>query len=169
MDETRLERLVELIGEFNNAMLVTRSNDGELRSRPMAIADATDTARLWFITSNKSGKLEELTDYPQVNIAMQGDRHYLSISGTARVSKNRERIKELWNPINNIWFEGPDDPTTILLEIVPTTAEYWDNSGAEGLKFLFESAKALLSGDDPDYDESQHGKVEFPDRQIQTG
>lgn len=165
----RLEKLVELLAEFDRAMLVTRSQDGELRSRPMAIADCTDTARLWFMTSNKSGKLEELDDYPQVNIALQDGSHYVSISGTARVTRDRQRIEDLWSAAHNAWFDGPDDPSLVLLEVVPTTAEYWDNSGLEGIKVLWEGAKAALTGERADYDHDDiHAKVRFPDRQIDT-
>jgi hypothetical protein len=41
-----------------------------------------------------------------------------------------------------------------------TSAEYWDRSGAEGLKFLFEGLKAVVQGRSPDIAEPErHGRV----------
>lgn len=166
MDETRLENLIDLIGKFEHAMLVTMTEARELRSRPMAIADCTDAARLWFITSNDSGKLAELTEFPNVNVAMQDGSHFLSISGTARTSKDRARITELWSEEHEAWFEGPDDPEVILLEIVPTYAEYWDGSGLQAVKILAETAKAVLTGEEPSFDDDVHAKLRFPGKQL---
>ena len=160
----RSKKLMDLVHDFRFAMLVTRVSDSEMRSRPMTIADTTDTARLWFMTSNKSGKLEELTEFPQVNVSMQGDGHYISISGTARTSKDRARIEKLWNPLHRAWFDGPDDPELVLVEVVPTTAEYWDNSGFEGIKVILRGIKAALTDGEPAYDADVHAKVQFPDR-----
>ena len=36
------QKLIELIRDFDNAMLVTRTEKGELDARPMAIAKATE-------------------------------------------------------------------------------------------------------------------------------
>ena len=36
----------------------------------------------------------------------------LSVSGTASLVRDRERIHELWNPVAGAWFpEGPDTPS----------------------------------------------------------
>ncbi len=54
------------------------------------------------------------------------------------------------------------DPELVLLRFVPFDAEYWDNSGAHGVKHAFEAAKAYLSGqkvDASDFDPEAHAKV----------
>lgn len=161
MNEEELRQFTDTLETFDTAMLVTQRGS-ELRSRPMAIADTTEDGRVWFITSIDSGKLQELTEHPNVNVTMQADATFLSISGAARATRDREKVNELWRDDQGIWFpEGREDPTVILLEIVPTYAEYWDRSGIEGLKFLFSAAKSAATGATVS-SEGVHGKVDFP-------
>jgi general stress protein 26 len=146
-------------------MLVTERG-GELRSRPMAIAQSTNDGRLWFITSVDSAKLDELTENPHVNVAMQAHRKFLSVSGTTRATRDPDKIDELWNHSLGVWFEkGREDPELILLEVVPSYAEYWDRSGFEGARFMFEAAKSAVTGETLDEDEAgAHGKIRFGKR-----
>lgn len=163
MNQEKSGELVEVLRSFDHAMLVTQ-RESELRSRPMAIADRTDDGRVWFITSVDSAKLAEITEFPYVNVAMQENTRFLSISGTVRATRDPNRIEELWSEIQELWFpEGRNDPTLILLEIVPTYAEYWDRSGVEAVKFMFNAAKSLATGETLSDDEGRHGKVRFPD------
>lgn len=163
MADNHMREFVEILGSFDHAMLVTR-RDSELRSRPMAVADRTGDGRVWFITSVDSAKLQEITDYPDVNVAMQADSTFLSISGTVRATRDPDRINELWNDIQELWFpEGRNDPTLILLEVVPTFAEYWDRSGVEAVKFMFDAAKSMATGRTLDDDAGKHAKLRFPD------
>jgi general stress protein 26 len=146
-------------------MLVTE-RDSQLRSRPMAIAQSTDNGRLWFVTSVDSGKLDEITENPHVNVAMQANRKFLSVSGTTRTTRDPGKIDELWSDSLGLWFEkGRNDPELILLEVVPTYAEYWDRSGFEAARFVFEAAKSAVTGEVLDEDGvGAHGKVRFGKR-----
>lgn len=165
MQENERKEFLKLLKNFDAAMLVT-ARDVELRSRPMAIAESTDDGRLWFVTSVDSAKLDEITEHPQVNVAMQANRKFLSVSGTIRATRDPVKINELWNDSIGLWFEkGRDDPELILLEVVPRYAEYWDRSGFEAAKFMFEAAKSAITGEALDEDEAgAHGKVRFGDR-----
>jgi general stress protein 26 len=157
MNERELKQFTEILATFDTAMLVTQRGR-ELRSRPMAIADRTGDGRVWFITNIDSAKLEELTENPEVNVAMQADSKFLSISGTVRATRDRDKVDDLWKESYGIWFsEGRDDPALVLLEIVPTYVEYWDRSGVEALKFIF----SAVTGDTPD-ESDVHGKLDFP-------
>lgn len=51
----------------------------------------------------------------------------------------------------------------MLLRIDGETGEYWDNSGAQGIKYLIEAGKALVTGSRPDVgeDPNVHAKVEL--------
>lgn len=156
MNEEDLKHFTDILKTFDTAMLVTQRGRG-LRSRPMEIVDRTEDGRVWFITSIDSAKLEELTENPDVNVTMQDDPKFLSISGAVRATRDRDKVDEVWRESFDAWFpEGRDDPTVVLLEIVPTYAEYWDRSGVGVLKSIFGSAEM-----DED-DDSAHGKVDFP-------
>lgn len=166
MNEKDLKHFTDILKKFDTAMLVTQRGR-ELRSRPMEIVDRTEDGRVWFITSIDSAKLEELTENPDVNVSMQADSRFLSISGAVRATRDREKVDEVWKDSHAVWFpEGRDDPTLVLLEVVPTYVEYWDRSGIDGLKFMFSAAASSITGDAPDGD--VHGKVDFPKKESEV-
>ncbi len=152
--------LKQMLKEFTTAMLVTRRDDGGLRSRPMAIAEARVDGVIYFSTAIDSPKIEELASDSRVNVALQSGSRFVSITGRARVVRDRALIERLWSEAWRVWFPGgKDDPTLCLIAVEPEEAEYWDQSGAKGIKSMFQMAKAYVSGAQPeDFDREQHSK-----------
>ena len=109
MAEKELDELYDLIGDIEVAMLTTRREDGRLVSRPMATQDRSRQADLWFVTNIETDKLEEIESDPNVNVAYYDDstREWVSVSGTARISTDREQIHELYSVSWKPWF--PDE------------------------------------------------------------
>ncbi len=156
------EKLHDLLADFDSAMLVTRTAGGELRSRPMAVAEVEPNGLMWFITERHSGKLEEIAHDDHVNVAMQSRSKFVSVSGRAVAVDDARKVAELWNEAWRVWFPGgKNDPSLVLLKIQGDEGEYWDNSGTSGIKYLIEAGKAYLSGTKPDVagDPKVHGKV----------
>lgn len=156
------DKLRDLLKDFDAAMLVTRTPDGQLRSRPMAVAGLDDDGTLWFLTQDDSGKIDEIHGDHHVNVAMQSAMKFVSISGKASLVKDTRKVEELWNESWKVWFPGgKSDPHLVLLKVHGETGEYWDNSGSSGIKYLIEAGKAYLSGTRPDVDGDPkiHGKV----------
>jgi general stress protein 26 len=155
-------KLRELLQEFGVGMLVTRTPQGQLRGRPMALAEVEADGSLWFATDRHSGKVDELAADPHAVVTMQAGAKYVSLSGTARPVDDRERVRRLWKAEWKVWFPGgADDPNLLLLKVDGRAGEYWDNSGVGGVKYLIEAGKALLSGSRPEVgdDPKVHGKV----------
>lgn len=156
------DKLRELLEDFGVAMLVTHTPDGELRGRPMALAEVEPDGTLWFATDRGSGKMDEIAQDAQVVVTMQSSAKYVSLSGRARGVDDREKLARLWKAEWKAWFPGgKDDPNVQLLRIDGHKGEYWDNSGARGVKYLIEAGKALITGDRPDVGEDPkiHAKV----------
>lgn len=159
-DET--QQLKSELESFDHAMLATRRGSSELRSRPMQVAGIDERCHIWFISSISSGKLEEMTEFPSVNVSFQDGQRFASVSGVVRVTRDREALDKYWTTSQAVWFEqGRQDPELVLIEVVPTYAEFWDRSGSGGLKFLLLEAQALMSGDKPEDDPSLHEKIRF--------
>jgi general stress protein 26 len=156
-----VEHVLELLHGFDTAMLVTHTTDGSLHARPMAVAEVESGGTLWFVTDVTSPKMGDIGAEPDILLAFQDSRRYLTVNGEADVVRSPEKIRELWKESFKLWFEGPEDPRLVLLKVTPEDAEYWDTSGARGLKFAFRAAKAYLTGqpakkeDDP----AVHGKI----------
>jgi general stress protein 26 len=142
------KHLIELVREFDTAMLVTRSLDGTLRARPMSLADSTDQGELWFVTGIDTEKVDELRSDNESLVVMQSSKKYLSIEGRAEVIRDRAKVKELWSEAWSVWFKDENDPKIVLIRVQGSRAEYWDNSGVAGLKFALQAAKAYVTGNE---------------------
>ncbi len=161
MEDTRQESIVKLnnlIKDVEIAMLTTM--DGyTLRSRPMQTQEAEFDGSLWFFTSTDTHKTDEIEKDNRVNVAYASpaDNTYVSVSGTASLVKDKEKIEELWNPILKAWFpKGLEDPTLILLKVSVEQAEYWDSSSSTVVQVVG-FVKALVTGERADG--GDHGKV----------
>jgi general stress protein 26 len=154
-----MRKLAELIDAASIAMLTTEEADGSLRSRPLATLQLDSEGRLWFFTGLSSGKVEEIDQHRKVNLSYANldKQDYVSVSGHARLTRDREKMKQLWTRWVEPWFpKGLDDPDLALLEVTIDEAEYWD-APASRMQRLFGLTKALASGDTSGLGE--HGKV----------
>ena len=123
------KKLNEMIKGIDFAMLTTALEDGSLRSRPMATQRADFDGTLWFFTRLDAPKVHEIRQHQKVNLsyAKPDSGRYVSVSGLAEISRDREKMKQLWNPVYKDWFpKGPEDPEVGLLKVDVTNAEYWD-------------------------------------------
>jgi len=156
------DKVQELLQTFHTAMLVTHMGDGTLHARPMEIALAGKDCHVWFFTGIDSPKTAEIRQDEEVLLTFQKDhQRYLSLSGTADLVTDRDTIASLWKEPYRVWFpEGVNDPDLALVHVIPAYAEYWDNSGTEGVRYLYEAAKAYLKGTTPSTGHAgAHGQV----------
>jgi general stress protein 26 len=154
------EQLYELLKEFDNAMLITHPPLGAIHARPMAVAELRPDADAYFVTAIDSPKVAEIEANPDVTLTFQSDNQFAAVYGRATVVRDRALLDRLWKEPWKVWFpQGKDDPSVALLKFDAERGEYWDNSGAEGLKYVFSAAKAYVSGETPKTDEKQHGRV----------
>ena len=159
-----LEQLYEMIDEIEVAMMMTRREDGHLESRPMATQKRATGADLWFVAADGAGKLADIERDSHVNLAYYKDRtrEWISVSGLATLSRDREKIRELFAPDWKIWFGGEgdprhgtaDDPRLVLIGVEIHAASFLDISKPQPL-VLFEVAKGLLTGQRVEIGETQ--------------
>jgi general stress protein 26 len=156
--QEKIERLYELIDKIDTGLLTTRRSDGHLVSRPMARQDNAPGADLWFVTSRDAHKLEEIRSDPNVNVAFYREktREWVSVSGTARVTDDRETVRRIYKKDWKAWFpdEGPpcdgspEDPRMCLIGVEAHTVVFM-TSDKPGPLALFEIARAMATGTAP--------------------
>lgn len=157
---TNRERLLDVLATFSEGMLVTRTPAGDLRARPMALAEINADGDVWFTTSVESGKIDEIEADDSVCVTFQAEDRYISLTGKAQIIKDREKVARLWNEAWRPWFpKGEADPSLVLLRVAAREGEYWDNHGVAGLKYLFEAARARVEGRQMETERDQHGKA----------
>ena len=128
-------------------------------ARPMSVQQVDDAGTLWFLSAIDSHKNLEISQNQTVRLFFQASEHsgFMTLSGTASISTDRAKIKELWEPILKTWFtEGVEDPRITAIAFAPTSGYYWDNKHGNtvaGIKMLIGAAigKTL--------DDSIEGKV----------
>ena len=161
-EKTDIEKIRDLIKDIRFAMLTTIDADGSLRSRPMGTQEAEFDGDLWFFTGASSPKVDEVERDERVNLsyAAPDDNRYVSISGTARLVRDRAKAKELWNPVLKAWFpDGLDDPDLALLRVRVEKAEYWDAPSSKMVQ-LAGFVKAIVTGQRAD-DMGENEKIDL--------
>jgi general stress protein 26 len=142
-------RLKELVEDIKIAMMTTADDDGTLRSRPLQTLKFEDDGSLWFFTAASSAKVAEAAaDGWRVNLSYGDPAKYdfVSISGRAALSRDRERMKALWSKWVEVFFpNGIEDPDLALLRVDVEKAEYWDAPGT-AVGRLFSATRALITG-----------------------
>jgi general stress protein 26 len=165
--EKKLDDLYDLVGEVEIAMFTTRRPDGSLVTRPMATQKHQPVADFWFVTDRSSDKVDELAADPHVSLAYYNSKtwEWVSVTGTVRISQDRALIRQLYQPDWKAWFgEGddaagedgsPDDPRFALLLVDAQSVLYGKKNKSTPFA-LFELAKGLLKGEQPDLQDVRH-------------
>ncbi len=144
------QKVADLIEKAKVALVTTVAEDGSLVSRPLAVQQREFDGDLWFFTQDPSPKTDQVRANPQVNVAIEAGNGWLSVSGTASVTKDEAKIDELWNTGAQAWFEqGREDPAVALLKVEADTAEYWTAESPKVVT-LAKYAKAAVTGGQPD-------------------
>ncbi|MGP1394391.1 MAG: pyridoxamine 5'-phosphate oxidase family protein [Inquilinaceae bacterium] len=142
-------KLWSVIKDLRFAMLTTSEQDGTLNSRPMASSQDSFDGTLRFLTSASSHKVEDIRQDRDVNVSYSDpdSQTFVSVSGRARLTRDRAKAQELWSPVAKVWFpKGLDDPDLAVIEIAVKQAEYWDGADT-GFGQAVALIKASLTGD----------------------
>jgi general stress protein 26 len=160
--KSELEKFYHLVDEIEVAMMTTRRPDGHLESRAMANQKRAAGADLWFVTAEGTGKLRDLELDPHLNLSYfkDGTMEWISVSGTATISRDRAKIRELYASDWAAWFpdEGdprhgtPDDPRFVLIGVAIHAAVFLEVNKPKPV-VLYELAKGWLTGQEPNIGE----------------
>ncbi|MGI8431961.1 MAG: pyridoxamine 5'-phosphate oxidase family protein [Chthoniobacterales bacterium] len=125
-----IAKIKELVEKAQTCFFCTRETSGESNgTRPMSVQQVDDAGHLWFLSADDSHKNQELAADSSVELFFQGSTHsdFLTLKGTATVTRDKAKIKELWEPIVKTWFtEGVDDPRITAIKFAPKDGYYWD-------------------------------------------
>ena len=157
--EKKLDDLYELIDGIETAMITTRRPDGSLVSRAMQTQRRTSGTDLWFMTNIESEKFEELALDPHVNVSYYRDRtrEWVSVSGHAILSQDRDLIEALYKPDWKAWLGdtgdgrrdgGPRDPRIVLILVETDSVVYSKNDRPMPLA-LFQVVRGMITGEPP--------------------
>ncbi len=114
MPETSdIRKLQQLITPIQIAMVNTVHASGQISSRPMGLQECDDEGNLWFITDERTTKVQELVENDHVTVTFSDEEMYtfVAVYGQGEIIKDSEKVNQFWSERMKRWFpEGPDDP-----------------------------------------------------------
>ena len=142
--QAAISKIKEVVESAKSCFFCTAAvpNRGSGGVRPMSVQQVDDAGNLWFLSANDSRKNHELAQNQAVELFFQGSPHsdFLHLTGTASITTDKARIKELWQFVIKTWFtEGVDDPRITAIKVTPTGGYYWDNkhgNAVAGVKMM---------------------------------
>ncbi|MEO6004294.1 MAG: pyridoxamine 5'-phosphate oxidase family protein [Opitutus sp.] len=157
--QSAIDRIKQTFKKTQTCFFCTGTIVGSDDVRPMNVRKVDDEGALWFLSAEDSHKNQELESDPSVVLLFQGSPHsdFLQLKGRATISRDRAKIKELWEPIIKTWFTGGvDDPRITVIKVTPHEGYYWDNKHGNlvaGVKMMIGAATGKT------LDDSIEGKV----------
>ena len=157
--EKKLDDLYHLIDGIETAMVTTRRANGHLVSRAMQTQRRTTGTDLWFMTNAESEKFEDIVLDPNVNVSYYKDRtrEWVSVSGHATLSRDRDLIDSLYQPDWKTWLGdtgdgkrdgGHHDPRIALILVEAFSVVYSKADRATPM-VLFQRMKSIITGEPP--------------------
>jgi len=142
-----VKKIAELVDKSKTCFFSTAlSSSDSLGTRPMSVQKVDDEGNLWFLSANDSHTNKEIQANSSVKLYFQGSAHsdFLYLKGEASITEDRQKIKELWEPVLKVWFtEGENDPRISVIKVAATEGYYWDNKHGNtvaGIKILVGAA-----------------------------
>lgn len=160
----KTEQLTDLVRDLGSLMMTTfpSGTPSDANARPMSVAKVDEDATVYFLTSSDTSQAHDVRRESEGLCTGQSKTHYVAMRGAFEVSYDRDLIETLWSKMADAWFpNGKDDPTVRVITFRPTSAEIWDMSGAKGLRFAFDLAKAWLTNEPPKKHGDTHAKVDL--------
>lgn len=144
--------------------MVTTTDDGDLRARPMAPYLDRNDGKIRFMTDRDSAKVIEMAEDPMISLTFADNSKmvYVSVTAHAKLTTDPDLIDEMWGPYAKVFFGGPESGKSdaIVIEATPLQAEIWDNSGSK-LAMAAEMGRAYFSDDGPNL--GTNAKYDFAD------
>ncbi|MFP3509155.1 pyridoxamine 5'-phosphate oxidase family protein [Peribacillus sp. SIMBA_075] len=125
------EKVLNIIGDHKIGVLSSVENN-KPHSRYMTFFNEELT--LYTPTNANTEKIDEIEKNPNVHILIGYENEglgdsYLEISGTSKINDSKELKDKLWNESFENWFDSPNDPNYLILQIKPESIRLMNNNG----------------------------------------
>jgi len=123
-----VDRIWELAAKIDICMFTTVEGK-RARARPLSGRVKREEHRIFFLVDIDGAKLQQIEHDHDVTLAWADNSayKYVTISGTASVSNDRARIKDLWEKTDKAWWDDENDPRIRLITVNPSEGELWDS------------------------------------------
>lgn len=153
-DNEALEKMAEMVNNIKFAMFLSALDEVPISAVPMTTKKVDEKGDIWFISSEKSEHNTNIHADSKVQLLYSdpSDMEFISIYGKAEITKDREVLEELYEKIDDNWFQGINDPNLSAIKVSPKEAYYWDRKENKYIS-LFKMGVAAATGEKADIGE----------------
>ncbi|WP_100011291.1 pyridoxamine 5'-phosphate oxidase family protein [Lentibacillus sediminis] len=132
MSQQEIKASVEKILENSHVGPMATVKNNKPHSRYMTFYHKD--MKLYTPTSTDTDKTEEIEANPYTHILLGyegegfGDE-YVEYQGKVSLNQSNDLKKQLWNEELNMYFDGPDDPSLVIMEIEPVQVRLMNKKG----------------------------------------
>ncbi|WP_291722244.1 pyridoxamine 5'-phosphate oxidase family protein [Bernardetia sp.] len=141
-----ISKMQEMVKNQRICMFATHLSETPFSVCPMTAQEVSDEGHILFLSAANSDHNEKILLDPRVQLTFSNvsDNEFLSVYGKATISKNREKIEKIWEPLAKAWFpNGKDDPNLTIIEVFPEDAYYWDTKDGKIISMVKIVASAM--------------------------
>ena len=142
-----IDKFKELVKHEATCLFTTRLTQVPLTTRPMSVQKVCDQGNFWFLSAVDSDKNQEIAIDPRVQLFFlnTSDYEFLTVYGKASITRDRQKIDELWTDIAKAWFpEGKSDPNVSVIKVTPEEGFYWDTKDGKLVSMIKIAASAVM-------------------------
>jgi general stress protein 26 len=125
-----ISQVAKMMRDLDFCMFTTRTEDGQLRSRPMSNNGEVEfDGDVWFFSGADSRKVAEIEADPIVELTFSDTKEFrfVAMSGEASIVRDPDKKQELWIEDLERWFDhGPDSDEIVLIKVTPSVVAYWN-------------------------------------------
>jgi len=143
MGHKTLSDLSRKMSGIDIAMLSTKTDDGQIASRPMSNnGDVEYDGDSYYFTREESRLVSDIEHDAHVSLAffskpglLGGNGLYIAVEGHAQVIRDKAQFEEHWTRDLDAWFEqGVDTPGVVMLKVHADRIAYWDGGDQGEIK-----------------------------------
>jgi general stress protein 26 len=148
-NEDALTKIKAIVDGQKVCMMYMHLDNFPFKGLPMTVQEVDDNGMVWFYTDISSAKNDIIRADNRVLLSFSNtsDYTFLSLYGHAHISIDREKIKELWSPMANAWFDGKDDPNIGLIGFKVEVGEFQQSKDNKIVALAKLSLSALFNAD----------------------
>lgn len=137
IEESR-KKLKELVDSIKVAMMIAGFEKKPLSAIPMSSKKVDHEGNIWFLSLRNSEHNKDILKNKEVQLLYSNtsDMEYLSVFGEAEITTDKEILDELYNKLDDNWFEGREDPNLTAIRVKPEEAYYWDSKNNKYITLL---------------------------------
>ncbi len=135
MTQKSLADLAEKMRGIDIAMLSTKTEGGEIASRPMSNnGDVDYDGDSFFFTWGSSRVVDDIESDDRVGLAfsvepglLTGGGLFVAVEGRAQVIRDKAQFEAHWVTDLKVWFkQGVDTPDLVLIKVHAKRIKYWE-------------------------------------------